>query len=578
MRFEGNTNSRWLRSGFPALVVLAALSSVATAQENRSATETGAHRREVPESISLRGCLGKWPNYFSFATDTGEGVYALTGNTADLEKYLDQELILEGHRTEDVQVEGYFKPFPALRVERIVKVVAKQTPNLSESFRNHGSWVGENNKKYGVKFAHPKDMAVNAIGDDQASANFATQEGAEIVSSFAIPETAYASSNFRHGLFHIFVNRQIRNGPSCMQFGDLGPQEEPPSPYRVGELSYAKATGGSAAMGSWGTNYYFHIFQFGFCYEVAFELWMYDAHNANDGCNVPLLSAEDELELIRPLLSSASFFSPEIHAGSATDPHSRPQITEFTASSDTADDAINRGQIRFSWATQNVDYVEFTYKCEEPEEADHGGVLSLVISENGPNRYCQNIPSFSRYSSEHFYRSPNGSADLGFGYFQHEESTSVVVTITPFVLGNAYPAASKSLSVNIRPYNPFQAGVSIVGRHMTLTYSSSSGSSGGFAQGTPLTITWTDERTEDACVNLYLVRDNSAGGEDFVSQLSLKLETGCLKPASRGSYTWTVTTKHSGQGFRILARTPGGFSGTLGPAFEIIPREPANRK
>jgi hypothetical protein len=291
-------------------VVSFALGSVAMGQEKHDVPASAANRREAPEPITLRGCLGKWPNYFAFASETQEGLYALTGNTSGLEKYLDRELILEGHRTEDIEIDGYFKPFPALRVERIVKVVEKQTPNLSDSFKNRRSWLKETNRKYGVKFAHPKDMNVAAASDRQLAVNFATEEGTEVLGNFSIPATAYAKANFRGGTFSVFVDSKITARSSCLQFADLGPREEPPASYRVGRLEYAMATAGDAAMGSWASDYSFHIFKNGSCFELAFELWEYNAHIADNGCNVPLLSEEDNLNLIKPLIAGVSFFPP----------------------------------------------------------------------------------------------------------------------------------------------------------------------------------------------------------------------------------------------------------------------------
>jgi hypothetical protein len=64
--------------------------------------------------------------------------------------------------------------------------------------------------------------------------------------------------------------------------------------------------GGGGGMGHWYSDYYFHIFQNGLCYELAFELDEYDAHVGPAACNVPLLSQQDELNLINPLIASVS--------------------------------------------------------------------------------------------------------------------------------------------------------------------------------------------------------------------------------------------------------------------------------
>jgi hypothetical protein len=80
----------------------------------------------------------------------------------------------------------------------------------------------------------------------------------------------------------------------------------------VGKLNYLKAVGGSAAMGTWYSDYYFHIFQSGLCYELTFELVEYNAQNTDAGCNIPLLSREDDLNLVKPLIANVSFFRPTV--------------------------------------------------------------------------------------------------------------------------------------------------------------------------------------------------------------------------------------------------------------------------
>jgi hypothetical protein len=505
-----------------------------------------------------------------------EGWFVLTGNTEGLEKYVGREITLEGARGEDITLNGYFQPRPSFVVSRIVRVSDTQIPKLDPSFASTASWETQSNNKFGVKFAHPSTMNVVESAETTAGSNFVTQEGTEVVANLGIPGTAYANANLLGGSFTIYVNRQVTNRGSCMQFGQLWSQEEPPLSYTVGNLVYAKAERGSAAMGTWYSDYHFHTFQNGLCYELALELIEYSAHTADTGCNIPLLSPEDNLNLINPMVATVSFFPPTIQPERAAVSHSVPQVVEFTASSQTADGVVNRGQITFSWKTLDADYVEFSYTCLDPANAEEGGVSSVVISEDGPNRYCQNTPSFKTRSSGPINHSPNSSANISFGYFNHDDPTSIVVTITPFSHGAAYPAWSKSLTVVINPYNPFPRGIPTETRNMTLAYAPSADGTVNYQQGSPLTITWTDERTQDPCVNLYLVQDNPAGGENYLLQINGEREIGCLRPASRGAYTWTVTGKSVGFSFRILARTPGGFSGRLGPPFNIVKPNPGS--
>lgn len=559
---------------FVLAVCLLACSSALT-QAGRNPTAPSEHPPDKGEKIALRGCLGRSGEYFSLATATAEGWFVLSGQTSQLEKYIGRELTLEGGRGEDIPMEGFFKPFPSFNVDRIIEVFEIRIPKLNASFSSTSAWHTERSERYGVEFAHPGTMDAMQASESPLHSNFVTEEGAIAVSGFGIPGEAYLGTNLRGGFFAIFVNPNITNRPSCMQFAQPGNRNPASSPFVVGKLRYEEIVRGGAAMGAWDSEYYFHIFQNGVCYELAVELDEFSAHTADTGCNIPLLSPVDELNLIRPLIASVSFFRPKVLSLPAVDHYAMPQVTEFTASSQTADDVTNRGLITFSWTTQDADYVEFTYTCVDPSQAEEVGVFSVMISEDGPNRYCQNTPSFEKYSAGHFYRSPNASTNIGFGYFNHDDPTSVVVTITPFSHGVAFPASSKSLTVLVNPYNPFPRGVPTGTRNMTLAYAPTGDGVPSYAQGSLLTIEWTDERPQDPCVNLYLVQDNPSGGESYLLQINGKREIGCLKPATSGSYVWTVTGRYFGSGFRVLARTPGGASGTLGKPFNIVKPAPS---
>lgn len=545
-------------------------------QTNVGPSVSSDHAPQREKKATLKGCVEGGPDQFFLATDESAQSFALTGNTAGLEKYRNKEITVEGDVSgPPIRVDGYFEPFHSFQVGRIVKISSQREPDLSPSFSNTSTWHIERNEKYGVEFAHPESMTSAPDRSPTLGPNFVTGENVETVSSFTIPVETYSGANFAGGSFSIFVNRNITNADSCKEFGNTSSQEHPAAPFVVGTLQYTNMEDGSAAMGTWYEYSYFHIFQNGLCYEVEFELVEYNAHNAPTACNVPLLSREDNLNVIKPLLTRVSFFQPTVVVLKEPSSNPIPRVTEFTASSETAEDTTNRGLISFSWTTQDADYVEFTYTCVDPSEAEQAGVSSVVISEDGPNRYCQNIPSFKTYSAGHFYHSPNSSAVVGFGYFSHDDPTSVVVTITPFTHRTAYPGSSKSLTVTISPYNPFSQGVPTDTRNMTLAYAPTAEGTQSYKQGSPLTITWTDTRIQDPCVNLYLVQDDGRGGENYLLQINGKLEIGCLKPSSSGSYAWAVTNKYSGSGFRVLARTPGGTSGTLGTPFSIVKSTPS---
>jgi hypothetical protein len=281
-------------------------------QQNEALARTVDSALEKPDKIQVRGCLDRVLDQFHFASEARGGWVVLTGNTADLQGYVNRELTLEGSKCAAIRIEGYIYPIPSFEVSRIIKVFEKTEPELAVAFTERTVWHVETNKKYGVKFEHPESMTANAEPIPSVQSNFVTQKDMEIVSSFDIPRATYANANLRGGSFTIFVNRNVKRRGSCMQFGELGPRGEAPSPYVAGKLQYMRAEGGDAGMGSWTIRDYFHIFQNGLCCEVAFELDEYNAQNADAGCNIPLLSAEDNWNLMKPLIESVSFFRPTV--------------------------------------------------------------------------------------------------------------------------------------------------------------------------------------------------------------------------------------------------------------------------
>lgn len=518
--------------------------------------------------IELMGCLNGSIGEYKFSLATDKGWFVLTGQTSELRDDVGREVVLEGKRGDDLTISGFDIP-RSFNVARLVQVVPVPTPQLSAAFTNRAAWQADINEQYGIEFAHPTTMTAAEDTTPPVQANFVTQDETKVVSTFTIPRDAYTNANLLGGSFTIFVNRNITDRPTCMQFGAPGPSKEAAKQYSAGGLEYMEVTGGGGGMGTWEGDYYFHVFEHGLCYELQFEVATFSARTADTGCNIPLLNTDQEINLVRPLLDTVKFLRPTVSPKLPSTPASKPEVVGFSASDQVADDALNRGVITVAWATKGAENIELTYSCVDPAAAEQGGVSSVVISEGGRERQCRNVPSFKTRSGGPLYRSPTGSIDLGLGYFNHDEPTTVIVTVTPFARAIAYPTASKSLTLTIDPYNPFSRGIPTETQNMTLSYEPGADGQAVYAQGSAMKINWTDQRTQDPCVNLYLVQDSPMGAEKFLVQINLTLAVGCLKPASRGSYTWTVTSKYTGRGFRILARTPGGTSGALGPSFEI---------
>jgi hypothetical protein len=127
------------------------------------------------------------------------------------------------------------------------------------------------------------------------------------------------------------------------------------------------------------------------------------------------------------------------------------------------------------------------------------------------------------------------------------------------------------VTITVAAYNPFPKGVPSETRNMTIFYSASADGTSKYVQGSQFKIDWTDSLGRDPCVNLYLVQDTGSGAAAaFRSQIVKR----CLTPAASGSYTWTISSKYSGSGFRIYAAAPGGISSALGTPFSIVLREP----
>ena len=268
----------------------------------------------------------------------------------------------------------------------------------------------------------------------------------------------------------------------------------------------------------------------------------------------------DDLNLIKPFAGQVSFFRPGFTVRRESNPHDVPRVTDFAVSSRTAGDITNRGQITFSWSTQNTDYVKFSYRCVP---APNGP--GVVISENGGPRECENANP-RLYPPESPNRSPNASQNVLFGNFHQLDPISIIVTITPFSHAIAYRRSSKSMTVRVEPHNAFPEGVPAANGNIAITYAASPNGKRNYEQGSPMTIRWTDALSRDPCVNLYLVQEDGSGGESY----RLQIGDTCFAPSRSGSYSWSVPEKYSGSGYRIFAMTPGATSTGIGPPFRII--------
>jgi hypothetical protein len=474
----------------------------------------------------------------------------LTGNTRALTKFIHKEISITGREDDSTD------PWPTFEVISLQQVFDTPNPSLSPSFSNSSTWHSQTNQTYGIRFAHP-DLLSDTVGSDMLRPNFASDENVVTISKLSIPQEVYSHTNFEEGSFAIFVNPAITNAQSCSEFRDSDPRFR--STYRVGDTQYTTMKSGGGAMGTYYASHFFNTFQNGLCYEIAFRFAEFNTGNYDTGCTIPAVRESDESKLMEPLIAAVSFVHPAIAVSRESNPRAIPQVTSFEASSQSAD-VRNRGQITFSWSAQDADYVEFSYRCMP---APHGP--GVVILERGAVRGCENAnPRLN--ATLNLNRSPTGSQTVSFANFHEPDPVSITVTVTPFSHATPYPDSSKSITIQVDPFNPFPRGLPSANGNIVLTYSPPVNANGNYPQGSTLKISWQDASSRDPCVNLYLVQDNAAGAATY----RLHLANSCLKPPRSGSYEWTIPDKYQGSGYQLFAMAPGGASSGLGPSFSIV--------
>jgi hypothetical protein len=506
------------------------------------ASQTTPSRDEGADEVTVGGCLYGGRGNFNLVN--ADDSFELRGDLSALNKYLGDEVQVRGkqegsdHRL-SIIVSGVTLAFKAPQVE------------LSKTISDPGNWHFQTNELYGIRFALPI-VPENATGGGSAFANFVAETGTITLGELPIPGEIYPGTGFVGGNFLLSVNPEIKNRQSCEKFGASEPRFLSHSNF--GGTQYTKLMVGDAAMGTSYEELYFHTFQNGICYEVAFRFGETNTANQDFGCRVPRHGDTDLVlkEFMRRIsyLPPATVHSPENSSGT-------PKVTSFTTSSAIVNGVNDRGVAELSWTTEGADYVELSYHCSN-------FALGVVIAEQGGagGRNCENDPKPITRQTQQLNHPPNSEVEVGLANFHQLDPISIVVTITPFSHGAPYPTARKSITISVVPFNPFPKGIPSSTANITLTYSR--GPKDFYEQGSSLVVNWTDTLSRDPCVNLLLARD-SGNGMQYVGRVSQE----CLRPATAGSYTWTIPVRYSGDGFRVYAAAPGQESSALGPVFSI---------
>jgi hypothetical protein len=497
---------------------------------------------EEAGEVTVDGCL--YGRHGNFNLVTPDVTFELRGDLSALNKYLGDEVQLRGKQESSDQ-----------RLSIIVSGVTLDSKaplvELSKTISDPGNWHFLTNKLYGIRFALPT-VPENTAGGAGPFPNFVMETGTIPLGGLPIPGAIYPGTGFAGGNFLLLVNPEINNRQSCEKFGTSEPRFLSHATW--GGVRYTKLTVGDAGMGTSYEELYFHTFQNGMCYEVAFSLGETNTANQDFGCRVP---RHGDTGIVLEQFMRRISYLPSKAASMPKHSNAAPKVTSFTALSTIVNASTDRSTLQFSWTTEDADYVEFSYDC-----AAYG--LGPVILEQGGSggRNCKNDPNPITQQTEQVNHPPNSNVEVTFGNSHNEDPISIVVRMTPFSHGREYSAASKTITIKVDPYNPYPKGIPRSTANITIRYAGSPKDS--YEQGSSLIVNWTDTLSRDPCVNLLLAKD-SGSGLQYVGRVSPK----CLEPAAAGTYTWTIPARYSGSGFRIYADAPGQESSALGPVFSI---------
>jgi len=554
----------------PSLLAESA-SSAALASEPK-ASRCQPNETRDGKRIAVEGCLvGKsedFPDDFSFSNYSGEE-YDLLVKEPHLKKNGDS---LIGR---NVCVQGALSEAEESTIEvTSISALPKRVARLDPAIPPPSQWRERTNNAYGLSFRLPPSFPPSE-NDLYVDSNFPVEGGAVTLGVFAIkgnlvispalPECDKGLNQFDGGLFVIFVNPRVTNRGACEQFGESDPENHAWHTFQGTKFS-ATTTGGGGLGRTYGYDYY-QTFQNGLCYEFVFAN-VEGAPIDEDPCRCTYPEAPRTEKLVQTILSQLSFHKLQSPTVISSQPETAPEITSFTASTTTADDAKNRGSVKFTWSTSNADFVRFSYRCTSGEEIIKKGLPSLgldgiVLAEEGAtSKGCGGKLD----TPEIVNHSPNSSLNIGFGNSEYDAPIVVRVTLTPYSHGVAFAKSSKTIPITINPSKFFSDG--LPPQTGNIAFVSPAGSASSYRQRSSAKIEWTDSNEDDEHYWIHLVRDNSSGGLTYLYQIA-----GYLPRTGRStSHTWTVPKSYSGSGFRIFINS--GFNQKtygVSPPFDIVP-------
>lgn len=546
--------------------------SAAALSRNPGASRCRTNETGSRGSITVEGCLvgtnADFADEFSFSNYSGQQ-YDLIVRDPLLKKNSDP---LVGR---SVCVQGTLSEADEDTIEvTSIRALPKRVARLDPPIPAPSQWRERTNKTYGLSFRLPASFP-SSENDLYVDSNFPVEGGAvtlgffaltaNLVVSPALPECDQGLNQFDGGRFVIFVNPRITNRGACEQFGESHPENHARHTFHGKKFSETSVS--STGMGKTYVYNYYQTFQNGLCYEFVFA----DFEGApidDDPCRCSYPEGPRTEKLEQTILSQLSFHKPQSPTAISSQPETAPEITSFTSSSATADQAKNRGSVKFSWSTSNADFVRFSYSCTSGEEIIKKGLPSLgldgiVIGEEGATyKGCGgklDTPDIVNHSA-------NSSLNIVFGNSEFDGPIVVRVTLTPYSHGIAFAKSCKTIPITVDPSTPFSDGLPPTTGN--IAFVAPVGSASSYRQGSSAKIEWTDSNQGDEHYWIHLVRDNSSGGLTYLYQID-----GYLAQAGGStSYTWRVPKSYSGSGFRIFINS-GFKQRTYGvsPPFNIVP-------
>lgn len=401
-------------------------------------------------AVEVVGCLDRKDGSFELTSAFWYVDYYLTGQTAGLENHIGDEVKVRGIETPPpssstpASSTQERRP-PTLHVTSVEFMAHKNPEGVRPVLGNRDTWVKYENPEYGVQMRYPATFGGLEEPPTRAQANFAGQErttSGSIV-NVGIPRDTYPDSNFVDGGVTVFVDPAIRSEGTCKQFRTFWPEQT--QAITIDGINYSRTLQAGPAMGTGYSSYHFHTFQKGLCYEFTFQFAEENGTGIDTPCAMQWVSQDNEFELMRSILSTVSFTTPQLKFAATEAPSGKlvPSVTSFEHGP-TLQQPVGRGRLTtagISWKTAHADYVQIRYPCSKDLYASTVQSKGYGLGKCG-EQTDTNLP-------------PNGSMSLLLDNFA-AAPIDLVLTIEPFLDGVEYAKEAKTIAVSapVTPHAP----------------------------------------------------------------------------------------------------------------------------